>query len=252
MAYDLAYLGRQLNDRARKAGEDFGIEMANMLARAGVNGVNSSRTYLQVSAAGKTIAEREINSAIQFAYNYTNEHDGEVYEQVAYCAKQIVDKIMMVARSRNTPVGGEIVNKMEVALCDQKDIILDNFKHGMMGSDKLKNDGVINVVQSNSPNAVVQVGSGNFNQSAYNQNHQSLVQEIERALASQEFATLKDDDKVSVQDIAEVVKEEAAKPTPEPGKLKRWGDRLVKITEDVGLKVVSGTIAGILLKMYTG
>jgi hypothetical protein len=78
------------------------------------------------------------------------------------------------------------------------------------------------------------------------------VQEIEKALASLEFAALKPEDKVSVQDIADVVKEEAAKPTPEPGKLKRWGDRLVKITEDVGLKVVSGTIAGILLKMYTG
>jgi choline kinase len=55
-----------------------------------------------------------------------------------------------------------------------------------------------------------------------------------------------------VQDIAEVVKEEAKKSETEPGKLKRWGDRLAKITEDVGLKVVSGTIAGILLKMYTG
>jgi hypothetical protein len=252
MTYDLAYLGRQLNERARKAAEDFGIEMANMLAQAGVNGVNSSRAYLRISTAGLAVAEREINAALQFAYHYTNEHDGEVFKQVEYCAKQMVDKIMLLARSRNTPVGGEIINKMEVALRDRKDIILDNFRHGMMGNEKLKNDGVINVVQSNSPGAVLQVGSGHFNQSAYNQNHQSLVQEIEKVLASQEFASLKPEDRVSVQDIAEVVKEEAVKPTPEPGKLKRWGDRLVKITEDVGLKVVSGTIAGILLKMYTG
>jgi hypothetical protein len=252
MTYDLQYLGRQLNERARRAAEEFGTEVVNMLATAGVNGVNSSRTYLRFSAAGLTIVEREVNIAIQFAYNYTGEHDGEVFNQVSYCAKQMVDKIVGIVRARNSPVGGDIINKMEVSLRERKDMILDNFRHGMMGSERLKNDGVISVVQNNSPGAVLQVGSGNFNQSAYNQSHQSLVQEIEKALASPEFSALTPDDKVSVKDIADVVKEEAKKPEPEPGKLKRWGNRLVKITEDVGLKVVSGTIAGILLKMYTG
>ena len=249
---NLEYLGRNLNDRARHAAELFGAEVAKQLAQAGVNGVNSSRTYLRISAVGQKILEREVNDAIQFAYNYTGQNDGQVYEQVAYCAKQMVDKIMGLARLRNTPVGGEIINKMEVALGERKDSLLDNFKHGMMGSERLKKDAVINVMQSNSPGAVLQVGTGNFNQSAYNQHHQSLVQEIDKALTSSGFSALKQEDRVSVRDIAEVVKEEAKKTEPDVGKLQRWGGRLVKITEDVGLKVVSSTIAGLLLKMYTG
>ena len=133
-----------------------------------------------------------------------------------------------------------------------RDRLLDDFKHGMMGSQRMKKDPVISVVQNNSPGAVQQLGSGNFNQAAFNQNHQSLVHEIEKALASPEFAALKSEDRVSVQDVAEVVKEEAKNTDPDAGKLKRWGDRLVRISEDVGLKVLSGTIAGLLLKMYTG
>ncbi|QQN61383.1 hypothetical protein JIR23_17100 [Bradyrhizobium diazoefficiens] len=182
MTYDLHYLSRQLDERALKAAEEFEIEVANLLSSAGVNGVNSSRTYLRFSAAGADVAERGVKDAIQFAYNYTGEHNGEVFNQVSYCAKQMVDKIVGIARSRNSPVGTDIINKMEVGLHERNEIILDNFRHGMIGSAKLKNDGVINIVQSNSPGAVLQVGSGNFNKSAYNKTQGSLVQEIDRAL----------------------------------------------------------------------
>ncbi len=79
-----------------------------MLAQAGVNAVGSSRTYLRFSAVGLAIAEREINSAIQFAYNYTGAHDGEVFNQVSYCAKQMIGKIVAIARARNSPVGATL------------------------------------------------------------------------------------------------------------------------------------------------
>jgi hypothetical protein len=255
MPYDLAYVGRQLNERARKAAEEFGIEVANMFAQAGVNGVNSGRTYLRVSAAGTAIIEREVNAAIQFAYNYTGEHAGEVFDQVSYCAKQMVDKIMGVARSRNTPVGGEIINKMEVALRERKDIILDNFNHGMMGSERLKKDPLLNVInnQTNSPGAILQVGVGdNFSQLAFTQNHHELVNAIDRALASAEFSQLSQEQKDAFSDTAVVVKEEAAKPTPDVGKLKRWGTRLVDLSKDIGMKVVAGEIVHLLNSMFGG
>jgi len=255
MPYNSAYLGRQLNERARKAAEEFGIEVANMLAQAGVNGVNSSRTYLRISAAGMTIVEREVNAAIQFAYSYTGEHDGEVFDQVSYCAKQMVDKIMGVARSRNTPVGGEIINKMEVSLRECKDIILDNFKHGMTGNERLKKDPLLNVInnQSNSPGAILQVGIGdNFSQSAFTQNHHELVNAIDRALASAEFSQLNQEQKDAFSDTAVVVKEEAAKPTPDVGKLKRWGTRLVDLSKDIGMKVAAGEIVHLLNSMFGG
>ena len=164
MSYDIQYLGRNLNDRARRTAEEFGAEVANILAKAGVNGVSSSRTYLQFSSVGMAILEREVNDAIQFAYNYTGEHDGQVFDQVAHCGKQMVDKIMGLARARNTPVGGEIINKMEIALRERKDSLLDNFQHGMIGSQKLRKDPVVSIVssQTNSPGAVQQIGVGDF------------------------------------------------------------------------------------------
>jgi hypothetical protein len=261
MSYDFQYLGRNLNGRTQKALQDFQAEETRVTRTAAAAGsLHGSRTFIMLWEAGVAVLEREVKDAIQFAYNMTGEHTGEVYDQVAFCSKQMLERIMQSVRLRagenDQQFGGasyaEIVSRMLTAMNETRDRLLDDFKHGMMGSQKMKQDPVISVVQSNSPGAVLQVGSGNFNQSAYNQNHLSLVQEIEKALASPEFAALKSDEKVSVQDIADVVKEEAKKTEPDVGKLKRWGDRLVKITEDVGLKVVSGTIAGLILKMYTG
>jgi hypothetical protein len=48
------------------------------------------------------------------------------------------------------------------------------------------------------------------------------------------------------------VKEEAEKQAPDPGKLKRWGTRLIELGTDLGLKFATGTIASLLSKMFTG
>jgi hypothetical protein len=74
MTYDAAYLGRNLNARSQKAAEDFGVEVAQILAKAAQAGaLGGSRTYLQFSDAGLTILSREVNDAIQFAYSLTGE-----------------------------------------------------------------------------------------------------------------------------------------------------------------------------------
>jgi hypothetical protein len=94
----------------------------------------------------------------------------------------------------------------------------------------LKKDPLVNVIntQTNSPGAIQQVGIGdNFSQTAFNQNHHELVTAIDRALLSGEFAQLKKDQKEAFSDTSAVVKEEASKPQPDVGKLKRWGSRLV-------------------------
>lgn len=254
MAYDLQFLGRQLNDRARKAAEQFGTEIAIILAQAGVNGVSSSRTYLRFSSVGMAILEREIGDAIQFAYNYTGEHKGEVFDQVSHCAKQMVDKIVSLARARNTPVGGDIINKMEVALGERKDSLLDNFRHGMVGSQKLKKDPVVSIVshQTNSPGAIQQVGVGDFSQKAFADNHQPLVDAVSKALASPEFAKLEPAQKDGFKDVADALLDEAAKEKPNPGKLKRWGERLAEIGKELGLHVAATEIVHIITSMFSG
>jgi hypothetical protein len=262
MSYDLQYLGRNLNGRTLKAVQDFELEVSRITRQAAVAGaLHGSRTFIELWSAGVAVLEREVKDAIQFTYNVTGENTGEVYNQVAFCSKQMVDRIMQGVRQRagenDRAFGGgyaEIGDRMLNAMNETRDRLLDDFKHGMTGSQKLKKDPVVNIVanQTGSPGATQQVGVGEFSQSAFLQNHQPLIDEINKALASNEFAALKPDEQEGLRDIADIVKAEAEKPTPDVGKLKRWGERLVELFQDVGLKVVSGTVAGLLLKMYGG
>lgn len=62
------------------------------------------------------------------------------------------------------------------------------------------------------------------------QNHTELAAVIDRALESPEFAKLNPSQKEAFEDIAAIVREEAAKQTPDVGRLKRWGNRLAELS----------------------
>jgi hypothetical protein len=81
---------------------------------------------------------------------------------------------------------------MLTAMREKRDWLLDDFQHGMMGSERLKKDPVVSIVsnQTNSPGSVQQIGVGDFSQNAFVQNHQPLVDAINKALASSEYAKL--------------------------------------------------------------
>ncbi len=257
MTFDPKYLGSNLDRRSHKVAEDFGIAVAQIRAKAAAAGtLGGSRTYLQFIDAGLDILSREVNDAFQFAHNLTGEHDGEVANQVSHCATQMVAKIMQIARQNSSTEGGtaaEIINKMDVTLSEKKDALVEDFRHGMMGSQKLKKDPVVSIVsnQNNSPGAVQQIGVGDkFSQLAFVQNHQPLIAAVERALASPEFAKLPPEQKDGFRDVADTLLEEAAKPTPDVGKLKRWGTRLSEIALQVGMRVASEEIIHVIGKIF--
>jgi hypothetical protein len=108
------------------------------------------------------------------------------------------------------------------------------------------------VVQSNSPGAIQQVGVGQVSQSALVDNRQALVQAIDHALASPEVAALSPQQKEGFTDLADALKDEAKKEQPDPGKLRRWGNRLLEFGKELGVKVATDSIAQILTKMFTG
>ena len=60
------------------------------------------------------------------------------------------------------------------------------------------------------------------------------------------------DTQATFHDTAEVLKGEASKINPDPGKLKRWGERLVQMCNDVGIKVGGHALAQVLIKMFGG
>jgi hypothetical protein len=95
------------------------------------------------------------------------------------------------------------------------------------------------------------VGIGdNFSQTAFTKTHNELVTAIDRALASPEFTQLNQDQKEAFSDTAAIVKEEAVKPQPDVGKLKRWGTRLVDLSKDLGMKAAAGEIVHLLSSMF--
>jgi hypothetical protein len=69
---------------------------------------------------------------------------------------------------------------MRHKLEDKHKRLTDDFVHGMQGSERLKKDPLVNVVNNNSPGAIQQIGIGNFSQSAFLQNNTELVHAIDR------------------------------------------------------------------------
>ncbi|WLA61734.1 hypothetical protein [Bradyrhizobium diazoefficiens] len=256
---DIEYISRRLNARSYEALEDFKLELASVVRRAAAsNALQNSRTYLQVEEIALRVFAKHALDAAQFTYNCSEDTGFEVTNALKYCMGRMADMIGQelglpngLSNSAQNDAYAAIANRTKVKLNEKRDSLVDDYFHGMMGSQKMKKEGTVNIVQSNSPGGVQQVGS-NFNQSAFIQTHQSLVQEIDKALASPEFKALGTEDQLEVRDLADAVKLEAEESQPDVGKLKRWGDKLVKVTADVGLKVVSSTIAALLLKMYTG
>ena len=124
------------------------------------------------------------NEAAQFVYNLTETTDGEAANQLEYCLGRMADMIANdvdggISRLGITGgIGAIQANKAREKLNERKIQLIDDFRHGMMGSGRLKKDPLVNVIntQTNGPGATQQVGIGdNFSQSVFNQTHNELV-----------------------------------------------------------------------------
>jgi len=230
------------------------------MARGAQNGsLASGRTLMLFEQEALIVFTEKANEAAQFVYNLTETTDGEAANQLEYCLGRMADMIANdvdggISRLGITGgIGAIQANKAREKLNERKIQLIDDFRHGMMGSGRLKKDPLVNVIntQTNSPGATQQVGIGdNFSQSVFNQTHNELVAAIDRALSSSELAQLRPEQKEAFSDTALVLKDEAVKAQPDVGKLKRWGTRLVSLGRDVGMRVATAEIAHFLSKMF--
>jgi hypothetical protein len=228
-----AYLGRTLNARTADTALEIAQivrEVMNRLASKGQTGA-SVKT---IDTAAMDLLTRKINEACQFAFSLTGDINSKVVEQVTFFAgrveKIIFDEVQPVAERLGIRHDQAIrINSTFFGqLKSRKEQLLDDFLHGMQGSERLKKDFVVNAVinQSNSPGAVAQVGAGTFSQSAFTQQQLQLIAAIDEALNSPEFATLDPEKQQGFRNIADVVKAEASSPKPDTGKLQWWVRRL--------------------------
>src|SRR5260221_5726116 len=204
------------------------------------------------------LLKETVADASKFTCEFTAGHEADALAYLKNLAGR-VQQILMAEISEKADrlnlgaVTAQHLEKVRGKLDRFREQALDDFLHGMQGSERLKRDAVVNAVinQSNSPGAVAQVGAGTFSQSAFTQQQHQLIEAIDQALNSTEFAALNPEQQQGFRDIADVVKAEASSANPDTGKLQRWGKTLVSFATDVGLKLASSTIAQVLVKIFT-
>lgn len=259
MAFDAAYLGRSLDNRLPDVYEAVSREINTIQARHAAAGrLQSGATLIAFEEVAANLFKSTVADASKFTFEFTEGHEPEALVYLKNFANRVQQMIMaeITEKADRLNLGAVTATQMEkvrVKLERFKEQALADFSHGMQGSERLKKDSVVSVInnQINSPGGIQQVGIGdNFSQTAFTQNHNELVAAINRALISQEFTQLSTEQKEALSDTAAVVKEEASKAVPDDGKLKRWGRRLVDLSKDLGMKVATTEIVHLLAKMF--
>jgi hypothetical protein len=259
MALDSVYLGRSLDNRVPDVHEVVSREVNALQSRHAATGrLQSGATLIGFEEIASKLLRSSIADASRFTFEFTGGHEPEALAYLKSFAARVQHVVMTEISEKADRLGlGSVtashLDKVRTKLDRFREQALDDFSHGMHGSERLKRDPVVNAVinQSNSPGAVAQVGSGTFSQSAFTQQQHQLIQAIDQALNSAEFAALTPEQQQGFRDIADVVKTEASSAKPDTGKLQRWGKTIVSFATDVGMKLASSTIAQVLVKIFT-
>jgi hypothetical protein len=255
----MAYLGRSLDNRVPEVYEAVTHQVSAVQAKHAASGrLKSGATLIAFEEIASNVLKSSIADASKFVFEFTGGHEPDALAYLKNFAGRVQQMVMAEISEKADrldlgAVTASHLDKVRTKLDRFREQALDDFSHGMQGSERLKKDPIVNAVinQSNSPGAVAQVGAGTFSQSAFTQQQQQLILAIEEVLNSPEFAALNPEQQQGFRDIADVVKAEASSANPDAGKLQRWGKTLVTFATDVGLKLASGTIAQILVKIFT-
>ncbi|MGJ5049954.1 hypothetical protein ACQR09_23045 [Bradyrhizobium oligotrophicum] len=259
MPFDAAYLGRSLDNRLPDVYEALAREINAMQAKHAAAGMlQSGATLIAFEEIAASRFKSTVGDASKFTFEFTAGHEPGALVYLTNFANRVQQMILaeITEKADRLNLGAVTATQIEnvrAKLERFKEQALADFSHGMQGSERLRKDPVVSVInnQTNSPGAIQQVGIGdNFSQTAFTQNHSELAAAIDRALISQEFIQLSPEQRDAFSDIAAVVKEEAIKAEPDAGRLKRWGRRLVDLGKDLGMKVATAEIVHLLGRMF--
>ncbi|MHC2282169.1 uncharacterized protein YejL (UPF0352 family) [Bradyrhizobium diazoefficiens] len=259
MAFDPAYLGRSLDNRLPDVYEAVTSEVRAVQSKHAAAGrLQSGATLMAFEEIAVNLLKSTIADASKFTFEFTGGHEPEALVYLKNFAGRVQQMILaeITEKADRLNLGHVTPNHLQKVLTKLdrlREQALDDFAHGMQGSERLKKDPVVNAVinQSNSPGAVAQVGAGTFSQTAFTQQQNQLIDAIDQAINSPEFAALNPEQQQGFRDIADVVKAEASIVKPDTGKLQRWGKTLVSFAADVGMRVASSSIAQVLVKIFT-
>jgi hypothetical protein len=255
----MAYVGRSLDGRLPDIYEALTHQVGAMQAKhAAAHRLQSGATLIALEEIATGLLKSTIADASKFVFEFTGGHEADAQARLKLFSDRVQQMLMAeisekADRLNLGAVTAQHLEKVRGKLDRIREQALDDFSHGMQGSERLKKDPVVNAVinQSNSPGAVAQVGAGTFSQTAFTQQQHQLIEVIDQAMNSAEFAALDPDKQQGFRNIADVVKAEASSAKPDTAKLQWWGKTLVTFATDVGMKLASSTIAQVLVKIFT-
>ncbi|MBX9829813.1 MAG: hypothetical protein K2Y27_33090 [Xanthobacteraceae bacterium] len=257
MAYDVGYLERGLTRRVENAANAIETNIEKMLAQHAAKGLlGSGATLRQFEKLALDGFSAWFDDAATFVYSVTDGHGRDEGAYLERCGDDLCTLVgdYVTKRGKNTGLNAAMIQRqtdnITILIQKKKGELLDDFINGMLGSQKMKKDPLVNVVanQHNSPGAVQQLGIGS-KQTARVENYNSLIDAVDSIINSGEYQALPEDKKIEFKDVADVLKEEAAKQTPDVGKLKRWAEKLRATAQDLGMTVATGTLATLIASL---
>lgn len=244
-AHDPAYLKRRL---ARLRDEAL---LAAQTAQNGYPGDrNNSRVHLFAREAAMEVVKNAVLRMARLAHEITGDHSPEttavVETEASALANAYIGWLNTTARRSPFPHMLPPAAQLQGKLNDAVAAMVDDFRNGIAGDNRMTKDPVVSVINNvtASPNAVVQNAIGTGNMQSVNQS--DLRAAIQQMFASPEFKNLSEQQRKGIEDVADIVTEEAAKKEPDAGKLARWGQRLIGLLQDVGLSVAADIISKVL------
>ncbi len=177
--------------------------------------------------SGNTL--KEINSAIEKLYSsaitgmasfLANAEKGDTTEQASLLAEygwKALDAVVnMVKQDYDailkrglTGINGEMANELRRKLIEKKELMVADFRHGMLGDQKLKPKSDISVVNAiiNSPGAIQQGGVGQFSQHVSQADLDAFFTALDTFENAPAVQDLNDADRASILDVVETLRD---------------------------------------------
>lgn len=253
-----AYLERSLA-RIREEGLDRVEELSHeLMAELSIRGrlqsgamiFDHQKLFLDVQAATLDRMVRrafEATGATEMAVGFV-EKEGQALSNALTARFKSVIKAANIGSREEPRIVGDFVDSVSKAT----ESAIDDFRHGFARDAALRaGDPVVNLaLAQSSPGAIQQVGgTGNVLTKFTSSDYQELREILDRIGRSAEVSALPQEQRESVEDIAETMRNELDAPVPDGGRLRRWGKRLSEILEKLGISVIA---TGISKALYGG
>lgn len=247
MSYDIAYLERsftRLQDDAVQSAQKQRLRLMEEAAKTGT--LQSDRMLLLIKEEYDRAAINAADQIVHLAHELTGTTDERVADAVelglSAVGESLAADLAGFLESQRGWVSPNARMQLNDAFLDRMNKLIeatiDEFQRGIAGCTRLAKDQLVSVIGevTNSPRAVLQAGITTSNINA------ALAQ----FLNSKEVQSLGGENKQSIADVAEVLANELGKSTPDASKIARWGKRLVKLGERLGIAVAASAFSKVL------